>query len=154
MARFFSPFRKSVLFIYGFMALMLGYYIPAVIVKIRTCNPISLFWNANIGVTCLNETSIILTDAVVSCVRDLVILLLPLPLTVTTQMSKKKKTRVIAILGAGGLAIAASIMRLSLIVLTGQLKDATLTFMRINMLRYVFLRNPAHNTASSQTQLC
>ncbi|GLI78203.1 hypothetical protein PoHVEF18_006510 [Penicillium ochrochloron] len=134
MARVFSPFRKSVLFIYGFMTLMLAYYIPAVIVKIRICNPISLFWDTNVNGTCLDETSIILADAVVSCVSDLIILILPLPLTMTLQMSKKKKTRVIAILGAGGLAVAASIIRLILIVLTGQSKDATRAFMRINML--------------------
>ncbi|KAJ5465299.1 uncharacterized protein N7458_000985 [Penicillium daleae] len=119
---------------YGFMALMLAYYIPAVIVKVRICNPISLFWDVNVEGTCLDETSIILADAVVSCVSDLIILLLPLPLTMTLQISKKKKMRVIAILGAGGLAVAASIIRLVLIVLTGQSKDATLAFMRINML--------------------
>jgi hypothetical protein len=141
MARVFSPFRKSVLFIYGFMTLMLVYYIPAVIVKIRICNPISLFWDTNVNGTCLDETSIILADAVVSCVSDLIILILPLPLTMTLQMSKKKKTRVIAILGAGGLAVAASIIRLILIVLTGQSKDATLAFMRINMLGYALFRS-------------
>lgn len=140
-ARVFSPFRKSVLFIYGFMTLMLAYYIPAVIVKIRICNPISLFWDTNADGTCLDETSIILADAVVSCVSDLIILILPLPLTMTLQMSKKKKMRVIAILGAGGLAVAASIIRLILIVLTGQSKDATLVFMRINMLGCAIVKN-------------
>lgn len=138
-ARVFSPFRKSVLFIYGFMILMLAYYIPAVIVKIRICSPISFFWNPDIEGTCLDEASIILADAVVSCVSDLIILILPLPLTMTLQMSSRKKIRVIAILGAGGMAVASSIIRLVLIVLTGQSKDATLAFMRINMLGYVLL---------------
>lgn len=50
--------------------------------------------------------------------------------------------RVIGILGAGGLAVVASILRLILIVLTGQSKDATLAFMRINMLGYVSWRKP------------
>lgn len=143
-ARVFSPFRKSVLFIYGFMILMLTYYIPAVIVKIRICNPISFFWNPDIGGTCLDEASIILADAVVSCVSDLIILILPLPLTMMLQMSSRKKIRVIVILGAGGMAVASSIVRLVLIVLTGQSKDATLAFMRINMLGYVFLGTLFH----------
>lgn len=138
-ARVFSPFRKSVLFIHGFMILMLTYYIPAVIVKIRICNPISFFWNPDIEGTCLDEASIILADAVVSCVSDLIILILPLPLTMALQMSSRKKIRVIAILGAGGMAVASSIIRLVLIALTGQSKDATLAFMRINMLGYAFL---------------
>ncbi|KAJ5149076.1 hypothetical protein N7448_000654 [Penicillium atrosanguineum] len=134
MTRVFSPFRKAVIFIYVFMGVMLAYYIPAVIVKIRICNPIGRFWNKNIQGTCLNETSIILADAVVSMVSDLIILLLPLPLTMSLQMPKKKKMRVIGLLGAGGLAVTASVIRLALIVTTGQSKDATYAFMRINML--------------------
>ncbi|KAJ5166658.1 uncharacterized protein N7482_005439 [Penicillium canariense] len=140
MARVFSPFRKVIILIYGFMALMLAYYIPAVIVKIRICNPIPRFWNSEVDGTCLDETSIILADAVVSCVSDLIILILPMPLTMSLQMSPRKKIRVIAILGAGGLAVAASIIRLILIILTGQSKDATHAFMRINMLGQVVSR--------------
>lgn len=137
MTRVFSPFRKAVIFIYAFMAVMLAYYIPAVIVKIRICDPISRFWDKDVEGTCLDETSIILADAVVSVVSDLIVLILPLPLTMSLQMKKKKKLRVIALLGAGGLAVAASIIRLALIVTTGQSKDGTLAFMRINMLGYV-----------------
>lgn len=134
MARVFSPFRKAVIFIYVFMGIMLAYYIPAVIVKVRICNPIGRFWDRGIHGTCLNEASIILADAVVSVVSDLIILLLPLPLTMSLQMSTKKKVRVMCLLGAGGLAVASSIVRLALIVTTGHSKDSTLAFMRINML--------------------
>lgn len=134
MTRVFSPFKKCVWFIKIFMGVMLAYYIPAVIVKIRVCNPISKFWDPNIDGTCLDQTAIILADAVVSVVSDLIVLILPLPLTLTLQMSAKKKLRVMGILGAGGLAVAASIIRLILIVLTGQSKDVSLAFMRINML--------------------
>lgn len=49
-------------------------------------------------------------------------------------MSTKKKIRVAAVLGAGGFAVLASIIRVVLIVVTGQSKDITLAFMRINML--------------------
>lgn len=141
MTRVFNPFRKAVIFIYVFMGIMLAYYIPAVIVKIRICNPIGSFWNKDIKGTCLDETSIILADAVVSMVSDLIILILPLPLTMSLQMPRKKKMRVIGLLGAGGLAVTASVIRLALIVTTGQSKDATYAFMRINMLGYVYLRD-------------
>lgn len=134
MARVFSPFRKAVIFIYVFMGIMLAYYIPAVIVKIRICNPIGRFWNKDTQGTCLDETSIILADAAVSMVSDLIILLLPLPLTMSLQMPNKKKMRVVGLLGAGGLAVTASVIRLVLIITTGQSKDATYAFMRINML--------------------
>jgi hypothetical protein len=137
MTRVFSPFRKCVIFIRVFMGLMLAYYIPAVIVKVRICSPIARFWDQTVDGSCLNETSIIMADAVVSVVSDLIILILPLPLTLTLQMSGKRKMRVMGILGAGGLAVAASIIRLALIVVTGQSKDVSLAFMRINMLGYV-----------------
>ncbi|KAK4871311.1 hypothetical protein LT330_000548 [Penicillium expansum] len=134
MTRVFSPFRKCVIFIRIFMGIMLAYYIPAVIVKIRICSPIAKFWDQRIDGTCLDQTSIILADAVVSVVSDMIILILPLPLTWTLQISTKKKMRVMVILGAGGVAVTASIVRLALIVITGQSKDVSRAFMRINML--------------------
>ncbi|KAJ5209023.1 hypothetical protein N7449_003402, partial [Penicillium cf. viridicatum] len=134
MTRVFSPFRKCVIFIRIFMGVMLAYYIPAVIVKIRICSPIAKFWDQRIDGTCLDQTSIILADSVVSVVSDMIVLILPLPLTLTLQISTKRKMRVMAILGAGGLAVAASIIRLALIVITGQSKDVSRAFMRINML--------------------
>ncbi|GFF58595.1 hypothetical protein IFM46972_11150 [Aspergillus udagawae] len=133
MTRVFSPYRKAVLFIYVFLVIMLLYYIPAVIVKIRICNPIAKFWDDSTHGTCLDQSAIILADAVVSVVSDMIILILPLPLTLTLQMSMRKKLRVMGILGAGGLACASSIVRLILILKTGQSKDGTYSFMRINM---------------------
>ncbi|PKX96578.1 putative integral membrane protein [Aspergillus novofumigatus IBT 16806] len=133
MTRVFSPYRKAVLFIYVFLVIMLLYYIPAVIVKIRICNPIARFWDENTNGTCLDQSAIILADAVVSVVSDMIILILPLPLTLSLQMAMRKKLRVMGILGAGGLACASSIVRLILILKTGQSKDGTYSFMRINM---------------------
>lgn len=135
-ARVFSPYRKTVIFIYVFLGVMLAYYIPAVIVKIRICDPIAKFWAPDTSGSCLDQTSIILADAVVSVVSDMTILILPLPLTVGLQLPLKKKLRVMVVLGAGGLACASSIVRLILIILTGQSKDGTLAFMRINMFGY------------------
>jgi hypothetical protein len=141
MTRVFSPYRKAVLFIYVFLVIMLLYYIPAVIVKIRICNPIAKFWDDSTHGTCLDQSAIILADAVVSVVSDMIILILPLPLTLTLQMSMRKKLRVMGILGAGGLACASSIVRLILILKTGQSKDGTYSFMRINMFGCVFVNS-------------
>lgn len=138
MTRVFSPYRKAVFFIYIFLVIMLLYYIPAVIVKIRICNPIGKFWDDSINGSCLDQSAIILADAVVSVVSDAIILILPLPLTLSLQMSMRKKVRVMGILGAGGLACASSVVRLILILKTGQSKDGTYSFMRINMFGCVF----------------
>ena len=134
MTRVFSPFRKAVIFINVFMGVMLAYYIPAVIVKIRLCNPISKFWNDDIEGSCMDQNAIIMADAIISVSSDLIVLLLPLPLTISLQMPTKKKMRVIAILGAGGLAVASSIIRLVMTVVNAGSKDTTLAFMRVNML--------------------
>ncbi|OJJ01988.1 hypothetical protein ASPVEDRAFT_41515 [Aspergillus versicolor CBS 583.65] len=133
MTRVFSPFKKSVIFIYVFLALMLLYYIPAVIVKIRICMPIAKFWEQDLPGSCLDQSAIIMADAVVSVVSDLIVLILPLPLTMRLQLPHKKKMRVMGMLGAGGLACASSVIRLVLIQLTGNSKDATIAFMRVNM---------------------
>lgn len=134
MARVFHPYRKTVYFIYFLIGFMLAYYIPAVIVKIRICAPISRFWLGDkVGGSCLNERAIILADAVVSTISDLTILILPLPLTTSLQMSTRKKLRVMGILGAGGLACASSIVRLVFIIKFGNSADTTYAFMRINM---------------------
>ncbi|KAJ9268552.1 hypothetical protein DTO271D3_3098 [Paecilomyces variotii] len=133
MTRVFSPYKKTVIFIYIILGIMLAYYIPAVIVKIRICSPISYFWTKSGHGTCLDESAIILADAVVSVVSDLVILTLPLPLTLSLQMPFRKKMRVMAILGAGGLACASSIIRLIFIVDFASSPDGTYQFMRINM---------------------
>jgi hypothetical protein len=134
MTRVFSPVHNVVILIYIFLGIMLAYYVPVLVVKIRICNPIARFWDPDIDGTCLDQKSIILADAVISMASDFVILISPLLLTMHLQMSTKKKIRVAAVLGAGGFAVLASIIRLVLIIVTGESKDITLAFMRINML--------------------
>lgn len=138
LTRVFEPFKKAVIFIYVFMGLMLAYYIPAIIVKIRICMPISYFWMGDeIEGSCLDQNKIILADAVMSVVSDLILLVLPIPLGWQLQIPMGKKMRVIGILGAGGLACASSIVRLVMIVQEANTTDSTYSFMRINMWGYV-----------------
>ncbi|EEQ89378.2 uncharacterized protein BDCG_04498 [Blastomyces dermatitidis ER-3] len=134
LTRVFAPYRKTVRFIYVYFGVLLAYYVPAIIVKVRICMPISYFWMGQDSEgSCLDERAIILADAIISVVSDLTILVLPLLLTHSLQMSLKKKIRVIGILGAGGLACASSIVRLVLIVQKGNAKDQTYVFMQINL---------------------
>ncbi|OGM48838.1 integral membrane protein [Aspergillus bombycis] len=134
MTRVFCPFRKAVILIYIFLGLMLAYYVPALIVKICICNPISKFWAPATPGSCLDQTKITLADAVISVASDLIVLIIPLALVSRLHLPIRKKIRVIALLGAGGLACASSIARLALIVSTGTSQDITTAFMRINML--------------------
>ncbi|KAB8261771.1 hypothetical protein BDV32DRAFT_148095 [Aspergillus pseudonomiae] len=134
MTRVFRPFRTAVILIYIFLGIMLAYYVPALIVKICICNPISKFWAPATPGSCLDQSKITLADAVISVASDLIVLIIPLALVWKVHLPTRKKLRVIALLGAGGLACASSIARLVLIVTTGKSQDITTTFMRINML--------------------
>ena len=134
LSRVFSPYRKIVIFIYVFLGTMLAYYIPAVIVKVRICLPISYFWlGSPSNGSCLDDRAIFLADAIMSVVSDLMILCLPVILTRSLQMSTKKKMRVIGILGAGGLACASGVIRLVLIIQSKGSPDQTYTFRRLNL---------------------
>ena len=134
LSRVFSPYRTIVIFIYVFLGTMLAYYIPAVIVKVRICLPISYFWlGSPSNGSCLDDRAIFLADAIMSVVSDLMILCLPVILTRSLQMSTKKKMRVIGILGAGGLACASGVIRLVLIIQSKGSPDQTYTFMRLNL---------------------
>lgn len=135
-ARVFSPYRKSVIFIYVFIGLLLVYYTAGLIVKIRPCMPVSDYWYGNHS-RCLDQQAIIMCDSIVSVVSDIMILLLPLPLTWSLQMETKKKLRVMGILAAGGLATGFSIYRLAMIVETGRSANQTMVFTRVVLSGYV-----------------
>lgn len=133
LARVFQPFRMLVKFIYVFFCLIGAYYIPLVFLKLFICVPVARFWDKDSEGTCINQQGMIVADAFISVASDLTILVLPLIGARPLQMPRKKKIRVIAILGAGGIACASSIVRLVLIFREGKSQDTTYTFMRINL---------------------
>lgn len=133
----FAPYKKSVKLIYLLLALLLAYYIPALIIKIRICMPISTYWTRDPSGSCLNQGAVITSDSIMSVISDLAILILPLPLTWSLQMPLKKKLRVMGLLGAGGLATAFSIYRLWMIVVSGASQDQMIIFIRVVLSGYV-----------------
>lgn len=110
--RVFAPYRGVVIFIYVFIGLMLCYYLPVMIIKARICNPISALWIPDLPATCLDRVKLFYCDTVMSAFTDVVILLLPIPLVWSLNMSFKRKLRIVALLGAGGVATGASVVRL------------------------------------------
>jgi hypothetical protein len=145
LTRIFSPYRGKVWFIYIFLGCLCCYYIVALIIKIRMCDPIPKYWLGDkVEGTCLDQTAALIADSVISVVSDLIILILPLPLTWSLQMSRNRKMRVMGILGAGGLATAFSLYRL-VIVLKGS-KDLSIMFVTVILSGYVeFPLSPANS---------
>lgn len=130
-ARVFGPVHKKTVFgVWAFMGLLAGYYLAALVVKIRICWPIRAYWEGDAG-RCLNQSAVITADAIVSAVSDLVILLMPTPLTWSLQLPLRKKLRVAGILCAGGVATAFSVYRLGMILTEGTSANQTIVFVKV-----------------------
>ncbi|KAJ6161159.1 hypothetical protein N7470_004555 [Penicillium chermesinum] len=129
LTRIFSPYRGKVWFIYIFLACLCCYYLAALIVKIRICDPIPMYWLGPLpGGSCLDQRAALIADSVISMVSDTIILILPLPLTWSLQMSRNRKLRVIGLLSAGGLATGFSVYRLVLVLSRGSSPNQTIVF--------------------------
>ncbi|KAJ6020101.1 hypothetical protein N7499_003395 [Penicillium canescens] len=132
LTRIFALYRGKVWFIYIFLGCLCCYYIVALIIKIRMCAPIPMYWLGPAeGGSCLDQASALIADSVISVVSDIIILILPLPLTWSLQMSRSRKLRVIGILGAGGLATGFSLYRLVLLLKVDNSADMSLMFVRV-----------------------
>ncbi|KAF4765366.1 hypothetical protein HAV15_003320 [Penicillium sp. str.  len=129
LTRIFAPYRAKVWFIYILLACLCVYYVIALIIKIRMCDPIPAYWTG--GGKCLDQNAALIADSVISVVSDIIILVLPLPLTWSLQMSRNRKLRVIGLLGAGGLATGFSLYRLVLVLKTGNPADMSIFFVII-----------------------
>jgi hypothetical protein len=114
-------------------------YLPILIIKIRICNPIAAYWNPDALAhgSCLDQNAVFVSDTVMSAVTDLAVLIIPIPLVWNLPITFRKKLRIVGILGAGGIATSASIVRLVLAVHQSS-TDQTVQFTRFNLLGLVF----------------
>nr|XP_036588144.1 uncharacterized protein CTRU02_02156 [Colletotrichum truncatum]KAF6799285.1 integral membrane protein [Colletotrichum truncatum] len=132
--RVFRTYRKTVLGTYGIIILMTGYYFPVLVIKTLICRPVSGFWDPTAQADCFNQRAIFVADTAVSAVTDLAVLCLPIPVALTLRMSWSKRLKVIAMLSAGGIATAASIIRMVLVVRLQKSNDEPVDFIRFNLL--------------------
>lgn len=139
LTRIFAPYRGKVWFIYILLGCLCIYYFVALVIKIRICDPIPLYWLGKLpdgSGSCLDQAAALIADSVISVVSDIIILILPLPLTWSLQMSRNKKLRVMGLLGAGGLATAFSLYRLVLVLKEGNSPDQTIVFICVILSGY------------------
>ncbi|KAH9204435.1 hypothetical protein DL95DRAFT_496139 [Leptodontidium sp. 2 PMI_412] len=127
LVRIFSPFRKTVVFINTFIITMFIYYVAITIVKIRICDPIAAAWDPKLPAKCIDRFTLYVFDTTLSVITDLVVLIMPLPLVWSLQVTLKKKLRIMSILGAGGVATSASVVRLVLLLLPHDIADQTVS---------------------------
>ena len=136
LARIFGPNQKARYALYSILACLLAYYVPVLALKACICRPISKFWIPNQPGECFDQRALILADAVISVISDMVIFVAPLPLTCNLHMKKKKRAKVAAVFSVGGLACICSAIRLVDIVKNGTSLNQTLVFMRVNLWGY------------------
>ena len=154
LTRIFTPFKSKVIFIYSFLGCLCVYYVIALVIKIRMCDPVPGYWDLSIDAQCLDQRAALVADSVISVVSDLIILILPLPMTWSLQMSRNKKLRVTGMLSAGGLATAFSIYRLVLVIKEGDSLDQTMVFTGVILSGYVcsLFPGPGENTNRAPLQ--
>ncbi|KAK2034727.1 hypothetical protein LX32DRAFT_607837 [Colletotrichum zoysiae] len=132
--RVFRFHHKTKIGIYITIVLMAGYYLPVFFLKTFICRPIRGFWNPKVSATCFNQRAIFVADTIISAVSDLAVLILPIPAAASLRMSWEKRLKVVAMLSAGGIATAASLARMVIVIRLQRTTDETVDFIRFNLL--------------------
>jgi hypothetical protein len=132
--------RKTLIGVNILIGLLVIYYVSGWFIKLFICRPISAYWRGEAD-KCMNQSAIITSDAIISVVSDLTILLLPTPLTWSLQLPRRRRLRVSGILCAGGIATAFSIYRLAMIVSERNSTNQTIVFIKVILSGYVASRS-------------
>lgn len=132
---FGSVHKKTLVGVYVLIGMLVAYYGSGFFIKLFICWPISAYWRGERD-KCLNQSAIITSDAIISVISDLTILLLPTPLTWSLQLPRRKRLRVSGILCAGGIATAFSIYRLILIIAERRSANQTVVFVQVILSGY------------------
>lgn len=132
--RVFRLNKKTIIGTYAVIVFMTGYYAPVLFLKMFICHPIAGYWDSTLNATCLNQRAIFVADTAVSAITDTAVLCLPIPVALSLRMSWTKRLKVILMLSAGGVATAASIVRMILVIQLQKSDDEPVDFIRFNLL--------------------
>lgn len=121
--------------IHLFIALLVLLSLPIQICKLVICTPVQAFWDDTIrDKTCLNQGILFLCDAMIAVLSDLVILILPICLTWSLAAPVEKKLKILALLGAGGIAVGLTVYRLYRSWLYANKTDSTKDYVPLGLL--------------------
>ncbi|KAK7996046.1 hypothetical protein PG991_015513 [Apiospora marii] len=134
-ARVFGSFRATRISAWVIIILMLCYYVPVFIIKVQVCRPISSYWDLSIkGTNLVSQRSLFVADTVISTVSDTAVLILPIPATISLRMRMVQKLKIWCMLGLGGIATMASIVRMVIVIRLQTSNDQSVDFVRFNLL--------------------
>lgn len=93
-------------------------YLPVQGLKTFICTPIAAFWEPTYkdldtgkNPYCLDQAQLFMCDISIAIITDLIILILPIPLVWEMRAPRRQKVKMIILLGAGGAATAATVVR-------------------------------------------
>ncbi|CAI6091142.1 unnamed protein product [Clonostachys chloroleuca] len=138
--------------IHIFIVILFVAYLPAQIVKIVICIPIRAYWDPSVDGRCLNQRKIFLFGLALAIFTDFVIPLLLISLTWSLR-----KIKIIALLGAGGVATGMTILRMYKAVKFRDSNDVMADFQWL-MLTTILLKQPTsrgtlHGAARTSSML-
>lgn len=133
-ARVFAVYRRVSTGIVWYLWFMLFATLPVQFVKIFICTPIRKYWDASINGSCLYQPGVFLADTAMAIVTDFTIMIIPILLVWKLRMPLRRKIRIVAMLGAGGCAIALACYREYRIYVFQSSSDVSGDFVRLNLL--------------------
>ncbi|KAK8040142.1 hypothetical protein PG993_008553 [Apiospora rasikravindrae] len=112
-------FRRAVI---ATIVVVLGYTLGAFFSLLFGCNPIAKSWDPTVtGGACINHGALYSATAIFNITTNTVILVLPIPAIMGMRVPNLQKAGLVVMFVVGGLTVAASVMRL--VVLLTALKD-------------------------------
>ncbi|KAF2003479.1 hypothetical protein P154DRAFT_401435, partial [Amniculicola lignicola CBS 123094] len=97
---------------WAFICLLLASCAQTFIAHIFTCYPVAKFWDDRIPGKCINKSALWYANAGINISQDLCLIVLPIFILRKLLMPTKQKYYLMLILGLGGFASLASILRL------------------------------------------
>ncbi|KAK8057890.1 hypothetical protein PG996_011827 [Apiospora saccharicola] len=132
--RVFETFKVTRVISWVLIVLLGGFYIAGFIVKAQVRHPIQSYWNLHQpGTDVVSQRAVFAADTVMSTISDLAVLILPIPAVVSLKLPLWKKLKIWSMLGLGGIATMAGIVRLIFVLQFQKSNDQSVSFIRFNL---------------------
>ncbi|KAK8108426.1 hypothetical protein PG984_014227 [Apiospora sp. TS-2023a] len=132
--RVFETFKITRVISWVLIVLLGGFYIAGFIVKAQVRHPIQSYWNLHQpGTDVVSQRAVFAADTVMSTISDLAVLILPIPAVVSLKLPLWKKLKIWSMLGLGGIATMAGIVRLIFVLQFQKSNDQSVSFIRFNL---------------------
>lgn len=132
--RVFETFKVTRIISWVLIALLGLFYIAAFIVKAQVRRPVDSYWDLKKpGTEVVSQRAVFVADTVMSTISDLAVLILPIPAIISLKLSPWKKLKIWSMLGLGGVATMAGIVRLIFVLQFQRSTDQSVSFIRFNL---------------------